>query len=440
MTSNVPTIIVHNYLETFRDFLSRTGSEEALFARRFNGDQALYWLGNSKLIFSSAPISDAETICERWEYHDVETAYPKNPSPQLSQDILDEQDLLDLLLAAAGPNQEIDLIPYATTPEFLLLAETLQKKFGLIVNLPESPTPENLWVNTYIDTKVGFRTLLSQWVPEKKLCPFGFISEDIDHACKIVEWFRSEEKGCVIKASQGGSGVGNLFLSADQLRETKNIKEKLRENIFLKEDTFIIEEYILSPSSMSPSLEFFVPSPENGKPKITYLSNQHFGKSGRFAGVIIGKELLDAAWYPKFRKNGLKIAQELQTLGYVGHFDLDAIVDENDEIYLLEINARRTGGTYAHEFLQFIHGEDYLDQITALSQNKISSHNIFDLNELESTIGDLMYPINDDPRGIIIALTSTLPEGDFGFIAIGRSIKDSETLKTQMVQRLEQAH
>ncbi len=63
----------------------------------------------------------------------------------------------------------------------------------------------------------------------------------------------------------------------------------------------------------------------------------------------------------RWRDSGMIFARRLQQMGYVGHFDLDTVVDDAGRVYLLEINPRRTGGTHVHEFAEHVFGADYLD-------------------------------------------------------------------------------
>ena len=63
-------------------------------------------------------------------------------------------------------------------------------------------------------------------------------------------------------------------------------------------------------------------------------------------------------------------------MGYVGHFDLDTVVNDEGRVYLLEINPRRTGGTHVHEFADHVFGADYLDKVALLSNDTLSSGSI----------------------------------------------------------------
>ena len=427
---------MHNYLETFHGFLSRTGDDATIWDRRFNGDHGLWWLGREKLVVTTSPIEDAERLSKKWSYENSQCLYLEKPTFLLSQDILNDAGLLEKVLAYAGPEKKLAVVPYASTPEFLQLAHLLESEHGLTVHLPESPTQDNLWLKDYLDSKAGFRVLVDHWLGAENVLPFGFICQDVEQAADAANWFKEQGKGCVVKANQGGSGVGNLFLPLEELQATDDVLAILQENTFMREDLTVVEEIIPSTEAVSPSLEFYVPAVQDGKPQITYLSNQHFESSGRFAGVILGKELFDEDWYPGFEEWGLEIANQVQALGYVGHFDLDAIVDDDGRLYLVEINARRTGGTYVHEFLTQVLGADYLEQVAVFSQNKLKSKGIADLDGLEQAFEGLLYPIDNKQRGVILTLTSALEAGSFGYLVLGETIADAQALRQEMLARL----
>jgi hypothetical protein len=131
----------------------------------------------------------------------------------------------------------------------------------------------------------------------------------------------------------------------------------------------------------------------------------------------------------------MDIAHHMQAMGYAGHFDLDSILDKDGKPYVVEINSRRTGGTFAHEFMATRYGENYADQLAFISQNKIHTRHP-DLRSLEEAASDLLYPIAGAERGVIVALTSTLFRGDFGCIIIGEDIADVTAIQAKLFERL----
>ena len=437
---NRPPVVVHNYLESFRPFLSRTGDENILLNRRFNGDQALYWLGDDKLVFSSAPIQDIDTLSRRWGYQHTQSLSPQNMTASLSEDIAREEHLLEAIVAYAGEDKQIALIPYAATREFYRLAEVLRTSYRLDVALPESPTTNHLWVKDYLGTKVGFRTMFSQWSQGANghKVPEGFICEELPEVAERVTWFRKQRKGCVVKASEGGSGVGNLFLAFPDIPASQGeILYHLKDNIYLNHDLYVVEEFIHSPRAESPSAEIFIPPVGSGPPFMTYICEQHFEPSGRFAGVLIGPELESKAYYPKYTETAMFIAQKMQKIGYVGYFDMDSVVDHQNNVYMVEINTRRTGGTYAHEFMEFAFGPAYYNRFAVLAHNKMDAGNCRTLQDLETKLSDFLYPINGEDKGVIILLTSALPvTGTFGFLILGESLQETKDIRSQMTARL----
>lgn len=411
------TVAVHNNLETFFKFLQRAEDPDIFQKRKYRGDRGLFWLGDPKLLFVTAASPGAKIVSQRWGYPGTEVLAPANPTHQLSLDILNEPKLVARIVDYAGPGRTLRLVPYATTVEFLQLAETLRTRYGLTILLPESPLPENLWLRDYVDTKAGFRDFVSRSIPGEDLFPPGFVCENIAQAARSVDWFFGRGEACVVKANSGESGIGHNIFSPGEVHP-KTVLEILRQNPFLQNDIIIVERYITAPAYSSPSLELFVPAMGAGRPRATYVSQQLFSEFGRFAGVMISRSQEQASWYPLLYERGMKIAEALQGQGYVGHFDLDAVIDSHGHPYLLEINARRTGGTYVHEFARHTFGPDYLQHIVLLSQNAIRSAGITRVEDLLDCLSGLLFPDYAPQSGIVITVTSTLEAGEFGCICI----------------------
>ena len=262
-------------------------------------------------------------------------------------------------------------------PSFLALAEQLQQAHGLQVLLPESPRPEDLWVRDYIDTKSGFHHLAAQWLPSaEQMLPEAYVCHTLEQAAAVVYWFSQQNRAAIVKADSGENGIGIVVVPPAMFATQREIREHLGQNPFWGDEPLVVEELIASSAQLSPSAEVFVPPLGAGEPFVTYVSDQLFLGFGDFCGVLLSRELLDKPWYRPLVDSSLVIAGRLQAMGYVGHFDIDAIVDDQDRIFLLELNARRTGGTHAHEFARFYFGPDYLDKTAILSWESVDSGDI----------------------------------------------------------------
>lgn len=435
INKNIPIIAIYNNLEAFYEFLSRSRDMSVIEERRYKGDNALLWLDGSKLVFTSFPIPHAEYFFENFGYQGTSYITPKKPSEFLSLDILNAPDLIHQMLEYIGPDRIAQLVPYATTPQFLKLAETLKTEYKVDVLLPESPEPDNLWLRNYIDTKLGFHTLGNRWLPDTALIPTGIICRTIQEAAETARWFSHNDEACIVKPNKGEGGLGqHIFYPGDGISAAQILRQ-LAQDSFLKDDLIIVEKFITSPSRVSPSAEVFVPRAGYGEPELTYISNQLFSELGMFSGVLISCEILKEKWYRPLAESALIIGKKLQEMGYVGHFDLDAIVDDTDQIFLLETNARRTGGTHAHEFGCFFFEPDYPGEVVLLSQNTMSSGNVSTFDELLKVIGDLLYPMEHEQKGVIITITSALAFHEFGCIIVADSAEEAMELQQRLRER-----
>lgn len=437
LDKDIPIVAIHNNVESFFEFLNRTEDPSVVQRMQYKGDRALLWLGDPKLVFVTLPISHAEHLCQLLGYQGTRFIAPENPSPWLSLDILRESPLITRLVEYAGAERTLQLVPYAATRQFFQLTETLRTEYGLNVLLPESPSPECLWLRDYIDTKAGFRLLVSRWLSNSvELLPQGFICRDRQQAAEVAYWFGTNGQDCIIKPDGGESQLGHHILHPGDFSAPEDILRELDLNPFLSGDSIIVEEFIHSSVQLFPSVELFVPPLGSGSPEITYPANQLFLECGGFCGVLVSRELLDTNWYPSMAEGGLLIATRLQEMGYVGHFDLDAIVDDQGRVSLLEVNSRRTGGTHVHEFARFFFGLDYLSDVVLLDHQAMGSGAITRFDHLLQVIGDLLYPMQHGQRGVIVTVTSTLAVHKFGCIIVAPSAEEALALQQALTERI----
>jgi hypothetical protein len=439
LSQTVPTVIISNTSEAFYNYMSRAGDEQTrarlIEEMQTLGDRNLLYPKNEKLVIVSAPIPHADSLLQQLGYSKTQYAHPQYPSPFLSLDILKEPILLDKIINFTGSEKTIQLIPHATTAEFFKLAQVLRDTHQINVLLPESPAVESLWLRDYIDTKSGFRLLTSNWLSKahEQLLE-GFVCQAIEQAAEVIYWFVRQEKACLVKGDRSNDALGHTIFLTDELLSLPEILQRLKRNLFLNHDLIIVEEYVVSSRRMFPSVECFVPPPDVGQPEMTYVCNQIFHESGTFAGLLISRDFENESWYLPLVTSGLQIAQKLQIMGYVGHFDLDAIVDDAGQLFLLEINARRTGGTHVHELACSLWRSQYLEQVVLLSNSAMDSGKINQFDQLYAALKPVLYPMKSLNSGIIITHSSGLSAHRFGCVMIAASVQQVLELQQQVIQ------
>jgi hypothetical protein len=440
-----PVVFIANTAESFCDFVGRATDrqqrQQLLDQMATLGDRGLISLVDAKgqalphLSVVSRPVQHGAYLAEACGYSGGHYCYPEQPSDQLSWDILQQPSLLAEIQAYSQDGQ-IQLVPHAATAAFYQLAIALQQR-GLTVHLPESPAPEALWLRDYIDSKAGFRALAGQWLAQAdRLLLAGMVSQTPAQAAAAVAWFHQRQQTAVVKADNGNDGLGQLIFSPGA-GSVAAIAEAIQQNPFLSQDLLMVEQFVPTGQAgdrTSPSVELFVP-PLGQPVRVTHVCNQLFLKEGSFSGALISRELATAPWHDALVDSGLTLGQRLQAWGYVGHFDLDAIADETGQLYLLEINARRTGSTHVHEFGCAQFGPDYLNHVALLSHTVAPCGSIRDFAILCQALGDLLYE-SGRTSGIAITHTSALGEGRFGYVAIAANTAAVLTLQQTLNQRL----
>ncbi len=440
LNKGIPVVVISNFTETFFDFPNRAEPalrQRLIYSAQCQGDRALLWLGDPKLVFTTFAPPHIDYVRNQLGYHGTTFAAPDHPSTSLSQDILREPPLIARIVEYAGPNRAIQLIPYAATSQFLQLAEALRTQYNLIVLTPETGTPDCLWIRDYVDSKAGFRVMASRWLRTEGLLPDGIVCHNQREAAAVAHWFCTRDRSCIVKADSGMSSLGLHTFGPQRCLSVDETLDELMKDAFLRDDLLIVEEFIDSPGPISPSMEYFVPPLGAGRPFMTYVCDQRF--IGLGMTLLVSQELSKAPWYGTLVNNGLAIAEHLQQMGYVGHFDIDAIVDREGRAYLVELNARRTGGTHIHEFGQFACGPNYMDQVALLGHGAMKSGAISSYERLMEVIGDLLYPMRGEQRGVVISAAATLSQGVFGCILVGSTTEDATDIQEQLTERIEQS-
>lgn len=424
---SLPVVVICNISETFYPFLSRADAPNDLVSgEQYRGDRALVWCGDPKLVITSLPIPHYQLLIQQAQYPGTVYAAPQRATADLSHDILRDAALLQRVIDYASEAHVLQLIPYAATEQFYDLVDALRRDHGLTVLLPESPERDHLWVRDYIDSKNGYRVLVSRWLPnaDDLLLP-GFVCPTYEEAASAAYWFLQRDQGCVVKADDGENGFGNVRVLPGEFDAPAPLEAHLRANPLLGRTPLTVEALVTGERLLSPSLEVYVPPANQGEPFITYTSDQLFNGFGNFCGVLVSRELTQTHWYALLAESGLIIARRLQAMGYVGHFDLDCIVDDDDNLCLLEINPRRTGGTHVHDFGLHLFGANYLDRVSMISNDSLPSGAISDYEELVTVIEPFLYPIDGEPRGMIPMVTSALADREFGGVFAGRNTADA---------------
>jgi len=261
-------------------------------------------------------------------------------------------------------------------------------------------------------------------------------------AAQVAAWFLERGESCVVKADQGAGGEGlSVFKPDAEVKTLQDILEVLDANPYLDNDLLVAEQFITADVSVgggSPSPDLYVPPPGAGEVELACLSAQTLAENGEFIGVEIHSDVLPEKLTLALRQDSLIIAQVMREMGYVGPFDIDFVIGQDGQVYMVEFNMRRTGGSHAHDAASHLFGRDYTKRAVVLTANKpVAEAGPISFDTLYESLRDLIYPMGRRDAGLILTNVSLLKYGSFGYILLAPDLKQAYALRSEMSQRIQ---
>ncbi|MEO1144961.1 MAG: ATP-grasp domain-containing protein [Cyanobacteria bacterium J06638_22] len=439
-TCTIPQVILANTCEPFIRFFQRAGAKDydaLVQAFLQGGERALYWATPSslpppKLVVTSTPIPHFAEVQIPLGFAHTQWIAPDSPSASLCRDLLHRDDLMAKLNYWAGDAGALELIPYATTDAFMELLAALRQQ-GIAVYTPESVDEQQLGLRAYLGTKAGCRGVMTQ-VLGSQMLPESYLAPSIDEAVAIAQTFVTRQQPFLIKPNDGCLGIGQTRFVAPPFPSPDEIRAQLQHNPFLQNNLLVVEAFITARNAISPSVEVVIP--RNGMPQILLVCIQQFSSSGHYMGEVVSRSWRSEPWYRPLTEAAMAIAQHLQRIGYVGHFDLDSLIDDTGTPYFIEFNPRRTGGSHIHDLGVHLLGDTYLEQAALLSQTGLSIPAFPSIDACISHMQPWFYPIGGKPQGIVVTHSATIPQQKLGYVAIAPDLESVLALNQKFLQHL----
>ena len=117
---------------------------------------------------------------------------------------------------------------------------------------------------------------------------------------------------------------------------------------------------------------------------------------------------------------------------YRGFCDIDFVAAKSGNLYAVETNPRRTGGTHVYDLANLLFGHSWENQRYFLSHDSFRyGARILNAPELLKVIEPLLFPIQGQKRGVVV--TSINPSDPvMGYVVIDADKKSGERLQQQL--------
>ncbi|MGG2464322.1 hypothetical protein ACO0M4_31915 [Streptomyces sp. RGM 3693] len=416
-----PTLCVSNAVDTLRDFAVRADGVDALLSECYaQQDQALFWGPLDKMLITYEPIGDLDWQRKFLELNGVVNLSPAGSTGSLFADTLADPGLMAAVAAHAGPGRRLRLIPHTTTSDLWRFTEVLRTRYGVAVELPESPPQQGL--RDLLDTKTGLRDLATDLGMTDGPCriPPGTHCSGKAEVPAAVRDMLATGTPCIVKADRGEASLGLLiFRPGDD-----DIAERLAASEFYGEDPVVVEEF-LDGDIAFPSVEYMVPV--DAPPHLCYTTDMLFEGATHLRGNVTARELRDRWWYRPLTEGGLRLAEEMQRRGYRGRFGIDAIA-RDDVVYMHDLNARRTGSSHVHEFGEHLIGPGYLDTHAVGNYDFYGLPAGLDLPEVLRRLGRLVASPRHAERGVVPTELTDLRTGRLSCMFYASSLAELDDL------------
>jgi hypothetical protein len=430
-------IVFGNVTEAFLDILlaalPQPGGADRVRLEAALSQRALFWLSDNKIVVTHIALPDILLRhCKRVTgWSNILNWVPRGADLDLCAAVLADAVLFSRLVEVLHVNPQSRITAYAATQSLARLVLALRSA-GCQFTTLENLSQEGLKLQAYLDTKAGFRTEANKLTSFGGITiPEGFICGDSLVAEQAICWFINQSKGCVVKSNRGESGWGTLILKHNQSNDLIRsiFRHQIAVDAIWRQVPYIVEEYIRPGDHpiLSPSVEFFV---SDLAVEITYSCAQAVGVGGDFRGVHLGPGCVTTTVKKRIEKAGHALGEHYQNLGYRGYFDADYVVRDDGDIFMLETNMRRTGGTHIYDLSRSlglpIESNHYFSEDSVRSPAALTS-----AETLLTDLGDLLYDPRGRSDGVVLTILDDLSH-TFGYVAIGKTLHDVLDLKLQI--------
>jgi hypothetical protein len=204
------------------------------------------------------------------------------------------------------------------------------------------------------------------------------------------------------------------------------------------EPIIIVEKAIVAnekAKSISPSLEIYIDP--KGKVSGSYACDQILASDKRtYRGIYIYPELITDPSIIKAFNAGVHFGKKLAEYGYRGIFDIDLIRSKHNEIYAVEANLRRNGGTHLHELCLALLGDQYGTHYYTLIEDVVLKKNHrLTYEKCQSLFAGSLYT-HKKHSGIIFSNPDMLKVNILALVVVGKSKIQIKKLREEVDKAL----
>lgn len=303
-------------------------------------DPCVFWSAENRVLVLPAGYSPEWLI-------DVHTGLGSTVPPVVSpiprtgrlvHDLLNDDRALAALHTAISGSRVVRFLSFGASPELYSLAALLRSQ-GKEVRL-DVADPAHYWSCEYLESKLSCVDLASH-IPGFRV-PRGISVASWDQLKGAVTAIVGSGGQAVIKSMYGVGGYGSAVARSDADGTLRRFWQSLRREPFFGTFPLTVQDYI-EHGSDCPAVDVLVGEDEEPRMEFSML-----GVDGlRYRSLALGPGVLDPALEARLSALGRAVHAFAHSLGYRGWLTIDCLLGADAELYVTEINARRSGAMHA---------------------------------------------------------------------------------------------
>ncbi|MEJ3748506.1 hypothetical protein WEI85_35140 [Actinomycetes bacterium KLBMP 9797] len=321
--------------------LGPRGSQEYLAFGAYLADQAVFWSTADRVLVLPAgydPLWFAD-VHDALGLAPPPVVAPRHRTGRLVNDLLHDPVALSALRANVA-DRPVRLLSWGATAELFLLAEAV-RGWGVTVQL-DGVAEENHWTSLYLDSKVSCLDLARD-VPGLRV-PRSITVTSRDELRGAIAAMAARHSRVIVKSPYGVAGQGSAVVDAGD-DSMAAFWATMHDDPYFRAYPLIVQEFITHAAvAACPALDFQV-GPDGVSDLV--VSAVTTAEGHLFQSVNVGAGALPAAMVDRIVPVAHRIGAAAADLGFRGWLCLDMIAAVDGEIYLSEINARRSGAMHS---------------------------------------------------------------------------------------------
>lgn len=390
------------------------------------GDQAVFWSVEPQVLVLHRGLDQLwfTDVLAELRHGVPPVIMPPDRTGQLVPDLLADGESLARLRSCLDRRRHVRLLSWGATPALYSLI-ALVRSWGHEVE-PDVPLESGYWTSQYLDSKMSCSDLAGQ-LPGVRT-PRTWTVTSWPELRGVLDVLRSARRKAVVKSIHGVGGEGCVVVSGGA-GSRERFWRAARYSPFFRTFPIVVQEYIPAQHAGSVAVDMLIQS--NGIQQ-TVISMAGAGGSQL---LTLGQPPLlpDPRIEGRMREIGSQVGLAANSWGFRGWLGVDFITARDGQLYLIEINARRTGGMHA---IGLLSGGRYPDAAVAFSQEALRIPLAEPLAYADVRpafrhmwdAGARVYPTT--VRGV------TRAQPLMGIVALGASASDARNLARRLVRRL----